>query len=210
MNVFVLCTGRCGSMTFARAWGHVENFTAAHESKRGTLGPRTYPEDHIEVDNSLSWVLGRLDALYGEEAFYVHLKRKREDTVQSFMGRAGIVPKAYGRLIGASIEERRRDVCEHYYDTVNQNIELFLKDKPWKMNFSLASAQTDFREFWDRIDANGNLSEALEEWKRNYNASDSEAEEHGSLSERISQFPIRAGRKITRVVRKLPGFLSRA
>ena len=32
-NVFVLCTGRCGSTTFTQACQHIQNYTASHESK---------------------------------------------------------------------------------------------------------------------------------------------------------------------------------
>ena len=57
MNIFVLCTGRCGSMTFTKACGHIDNFSSAHESRCGRLGNErlAYPENHIEVDNRLSW-----------------------------------------------------------------------------------------------------------------------------------------------------------
>lgn len=39
MNVFVLCTGRCGSVTFVEACKHVTNYTSAHESRAGIAGP---------------------------------------------------------------------------------------------------------------------------------------------------------------------------
>ena len=39
MNVFVLNTGRCGSTTFIEACRHITNYSAAHESKTGRLGP---------------------------------------------------------------------------------------------------------------------------------------------------------------------------
>ena len=38
MNVFVLCAGRCGSMTVARAFGHATNFTAGHETRAHLIG----------------------------------------------------------------------------------------------------------------------------------------------------------------------------
>ena len=38
MNVFILCTGRCGSLTFTRACGHMTNFTTAHESRVALIG----------------------------------------------------------------------------------------------------------------------------------------------------------------------------
>ena len=59
-RVFVLCTGRCGSTTFARAAAHATNFTAKHESRTYKLGAQrlAYPDNHIEVDNRLAWWRG--------------------------------------------------------------------------------------------------------------------------------------------------------
>jgi hypothetical protein len=175
MNVFVLSTGRCGSTTFARACSHIRNYSAAHESRIETLENRVeYPENHIEVDNRLSWFLGRLDARYGDEAFYVHLRRDREATAESFLRRydSGILA-AYRRWIVPMMGEEPDplDVCRHYYDTVNANIELFLKDKPKCMEFQLETAEEDFRAFWNRIEATGGVSMAVCEWQRQYNAS---------------------------------------
>ncbi len=87
MNVFVLCTGRCGSSTFIEACHHIANYTSAHESRSSLLGAErlAYPAQHIEADNRLSWLLGRLDAAYGDSAFYVHLQRNHPDTAASFV-----------------------------------------------------------------------------------------------------------------------------
>jgi len=89
MNVFVLNTGRCGSTTFARACRHISNFSSAHESRTYLFGEErlAYPSNHIEVDNRLSWLLGRLDRKYGDRAVYVHLKRNIHDTAASFVAR---------------------------------------------------------------------------------------------------------------------------
>ena len=86
MNVFVLCTGRSGSTTFYRACRHITNYSAGHELNTSEVGRARldYPEDHIEVDNRLSWLLGRLDQAYGDRAFYVHLTREEEATARSF------------------------------------------------------------------------------------------------------------------------------
>jgi hypothetical protein len=62
------------------------------------------------------------------------------------------------------------DVCRHYYDTVNANIELFLKYKFKYMEFQLETAEEDFRAFWNRIEATGEVSTAVCEWQRQYNA----------------------------------------
>ena len=83
MNVFVLCTGRCGSTTFSKAASHMTNITAGHETRCSLIGNLrlAYPPSHIEVDNRLSWFLGRLDCTYGKNACYVHLQRDLLDSV---------------------------------------------------------------------------------------------------------------------------------
>src|SRR5438132_14275765 len=108
MNVFVLCTGRCGSQTFIKACSHLSNYSSAHESRMPLLGPERlrYPINHIEADNRLSWLLGRLDKAYADEAFYVHLIRDEEAVAASFVRRydSGIM-QAYrdpGILMGLS------------------------------------------------------------------------------------------------------------
>jgi len=213
MNVFVLCTGRCGSTTFARACEYITNYSAAHESRVGKPYDRVeYPVDHIEVDNRLSWFLGRLDRRCGGDAFYVHLKRNREAVAESFARRydRGIIKAYRGRILGGGGDDDPTvsplDVCKHYWDTVNSNIDLFLKDKPRSMEFWLESAEDNFQEFWRRIGAEGDRSAALAEWNRKYNASDpAETPENDGPS----PLPVRMVKKAIRVARELPTFLKR-
>ncbi|MGB3239645.1 MAG: tetratricopeptide repeat protein [Geitlerinemataceae cyanobacterium] len=177
MNVFILCTGRCGSTTFVEACSSIQNYTSAHESRTGLLGDARfqYPENHIEADNRLAWFLGRLENAYGDRAFYVHLTRDREETAQSYSKRVhktGIM-NAYARGIiqGASPDTDLFDISLDYWDTVNSNIELFLLNKTHKMKFSLETAKEDFEKFWHWIGAQGDSSAALSQWDRQYNAS---------------------------------------
>jgi hypothetical protein len=58
VNVFILGTGRCGTLTISRAFEHATNFTSAHESASPSLYLMDYPKDHIETDNRLAWMLG--------------------------------------------------------------------------------------------------------------------------------------------------------
>ena len=98
MNVFVLNTGRCGSTTFTKACKHITNYTSEHESRAGMLGKKhfNYPGNHIETDNRLCWFLGRLDEAYGNDAYYVHLKRNTKDVASSFAKRySGGIMRAY-------------------------------------------------------------------------------------------------------------------
>ncbi|TNF34848.1 MAG: hypothetical protein EP315_06710, partial [Gammaproteobacteria bacterium] len=107
MNIFILNTGRCGSMSFIQACQHITNYSSAHESRCHLIGDErlNYPARHIEADNRLSWFLGRLDQVYGNSAFYVHLSRAKPATVASFARRGDFgIMQAYreGILLGGT------------------------------------------------------------------------------------------------------------
>ena len=179
MNVFVLSTGRCGSTTFARACSHMTNFGAAHESRSHLLGAEhfEYPHNHIEVDNRLSWFLGMLARYYGDDAYYVYLRRNREATARSFVERwdwdVSIV-RAYGEQI---LTRRRIGVEERYnialdlVDTVDANIQEFLVDKTKKVEIWMENPVASFLTFWDDIGAKGDRDAAVGEWAVMHNRS---------------------------------------
>ncbi len=181
MRVFVLCTGRNGSYAFMRACQHIENYTCGHESLSSKLGASrfAYSDNHIEVDNRLSWLLGRLDKRIGNDAFYVHMVRNREDTVASFNRRweskVSIIKSYCQGILMTPVEkirkERRAEICGDYYDTVNANIQFFLKDKSNKMTIRLTTVEDDFKSFWKKINAKGNLENALSEFNMQHNKS---------------------------------------
>lgn len=181
MRVFILSTGRCGSTTIFKACEHIENYTAAHESLAQKFGAErfNYPDQHIESDNRLSWQLGQLDSTFGDEAFYVHLKRNKDEVAASFMkrfeGSVSII-NAFCSAIkmnpkAKNTEEGRLNTCYDYIDTVNLNIEHFMVNKTSKMVINLENIDSDFPVFWNRIGAQGNLSEALKEFEIKHNAS---------------------------------------
>ena len=176
MNIFVLNTGRCGSTTFIKACSHITNYTSAHESRSTLIGEQrlAYPPNHIEADNRLSWLLGRLDKIYGDDALYIHLTRNEMDTAASFSKRSDFgIMRAYreGILMSASANNSALEIAEDYIHTVETNIELFLKDKTNVIPFHLENAQIDFTRFWKKISAEGDFSAALKEWETTYNAS---------------------------------------
>lgn len=177
MNVFILNTGRCGSVTFIKACSHIGNYSAGHESCISFTGAQrlAYPDNHIEADNRLAWFLGRLGETYGDQAFYVHLRRHRQDTADSFVRRAEFgIMKAYreGILMGGQPGQSSMDIALDYIKTVESNIELFLQDKPNTMSFTLENAVDDFHSFWGRIGAHGDYDKAISEWSVNHNASE--------------------------------------
>lgn len=173
-NVFVLCTGRCGSLTFARACAHATNYTAAHESRTAIVGPDRldYRPDHIEVDNRLSWFLGRMDDEFGDAAYYVHLQREHVACARSFSHRNGggiMAGYRHAIAIGAGYVEPLL-LAGDLIDTVNANIRLFLKDKTRVMPMHLYLMREQFPRFWEWIDAEGDLGAAMREWDIKHNA----------------------------------------
>jgi len=210
MNVFILNTGRCGSATFIQACKHITNYSSAHESRTAMLGKNRmdYPENHIEADNRLSWLLGRLDETYGDHAFYVHLKRDENDTARSFTKRYsfGII-KAYrgsGILMGLPEKNDPMSVSLDYCHTVNSNIELFLKDKTNKITITLEHIEQGFAEFWSLINAEGDLNVALSECRKKYNVTKNpESNNQKTLLIRIAD-------KLKRLVIKFPRYVKNA
>ena len=182
MNVFVLCTGRSGSTTFIKACKHITNYTSAHESLSEKTGKARFqfPKNHIEADNRLSWQLGELDKLYGKDAFYVHLKRDKDATAKSFMNRF-LRPKsmiyAYANGIKKSppeslSNEEKYQICIDYVNTVEHNIDFFLKDKPRHISMKIEYLKEEFSSFWKAINAEGDLNKALAEFDIKHNKSD--------------------------------------
>lgn len=177
MNVFVLCTGRCGSKSFARACRHIKNYTVGFESRARYPGDErlAYPPNHIEVDNRLSWFLGRLGKKYGDDAFYVHLWRNPEEVARSYIRRyrQGIM-KAYrgkGILLDVDPGTDPMTIALDYCNTVNSNIELFLTYKTRRMKFNIQYPEFYFPNFCTLIHADVNIPRALKTFNKRYNAS---------------------------------------
>ena len=181
MNIFILCTGRCGSMSISRACKDLENFSSGHETRISMLGVErlNFPSNHIEADNRLSWFLGRLDAKYGNDAFYVHMTRDPIETAKSYNRRwyhVGSIVRSYteGILTKPLQLVSSNDLLkysEDYCTTVNENIVHFLKDKDKKCVIRLEHLESDFLKFWDLIEAKGNKSKALEALNQKHNKS---------------------------------------
>lgn len=204
MNIFVLSTGRAGSTTFTKACSHITNYTSAHESRVGMVGTERleYPPNHIESDNRLSWLLGRLQERYGNDAFYVHLIRDRDATARSFDLRwdwRHSIIRAYVQGVLCS-DDCNHDACLDYWDTVNANIRVFTANRPNVATVRLEHAVEDFAIFWDQIGAEGNKDAALRQWGIQHNATQSASP---NAMKKLA-------RKVLRISRRLPSFLREA
>ena len=182
MNIFALSTGRCGSTTFTRSFSHATNYTSGHESHARWIGKDyfIYPDNHIESDNRLSWMLGSLDKYYGDNPIYVHLSRNTEEVVQSHSKRyspdtnTGIM-SAFGHGIlqqPASYNSKDLNlVANMYVEVVTHNIESFLSNKSKVIRFDTANPEESVHKIWEMGKIEGDIHKALQEWNYKYNAS---------------------------------------
>lgn len=173
----MLCTGRSGSMTFANACGHIRNYTSGHETRASKVEKRlTYPDRHIEVDHRLTWFLGSLDRIYGDEAVYVHLTREADETARSWstrQQRGGQMPGFLDVVLYRPRRERAAsmDAARLMVQTVTDNIRLFLRDKTHTVEIPIEDPHDSFDTFWGLINAEGNRSQAHATLDKHYNTS---------------------------------------
>jgi len=193
-------------MSITQACRHIVNYTCAHESLGSALGRArfSYPARHIEADNRLGWFLGKLDAMYGDDAFYVHLRRDLNMVARSFTKRYGRgIIKAYreGILMDIPKEYEPIAIARDYCETVESNIQLFLRDKTHKMEISLENIRSDFPLFWEQIKAEGDMEAALAEFDQHHNATQ-------TRKRRISiELVKKAVGKTKRIVNAFPDFI---
>jgi 1,2-diacylglycerol 3-alpha-glucosyltransferase len=214
-HVFVLCTGRCGSVTFAKACGHFSNYTSGHETRISKVGDDrlAFADGHIEVDNRLAWFLGRIQEKYGDQAFYVHLTRDEHEVAASYDRRwhhhCSMI-QAFDQGIArheAPHEEAGRELVR----TINENIRCFLRDKPYQMTIDIAEIQSRFPEFVKRVGAQGDLDSALAEFSQQHNATAPESRVKSKQSLPIVRLTMK-NRKLQKRVKQLqllaiPGLL---
>ena len=198
MNVFVLCSGRCGSKAFIEACSHITNWTSGHETKakevqqnhppsykykvNGNYKRLIYPDNHIEIDCRLTWFLGLLDETHGDNAFYVNLTRNPSRCALSWVERWSspvsilywwfrAVHQNFGHLTKHKDKKRpmRMQFALEYVDAANALIRMFLKDKIHTMSFPIEDAADLFPVFWKWIGAEGDLDAALAVFNRTAN-----------------------------------------
>ena len=182
-NIFVLSSGRCGSMTFIKACKHINNYSSEHESGRNLKSDQKYnliyPNYHIESDNRLTWFLGNLDKIYGNKSYYIKLTRDKNKIINSYLKRKslnqGIIP-AFAINIFQQKKWKITDngykwATESFVNTSYNNIDLFLKDKKNKIEIDIEKPISKFKQFWHEINADGDLNKAIDEFSKSYNSS---------------------------------------
>ena len=180
-HIFILCTGRSGSVSFIKACKHITNFTCGHETKSHLLGKERFefPDQHIEADNRLIWDLGRLEKCYGDKAMFIYLKRDSTKVAKSFTKRTyypNSMFKAYCDGIKKTPTEKLNrqqleQISVDFVDNMTTTIENFINKQKHTLVIDIDHIENDFKTFWDFIEAKGNLQYALNSFKNKHNAS---------------------------------------
>jgi hypothetical protein len=138
-----------------------------------------YPAHHIEADNRLIWFTGELAQRFSQDVLYINLIRDFDATVDSFHHRlqnssyrASIMNAfAHGILMkpGDWRADQERDLAAFYVETVQSNIEFFLKDR-LHHTVHLEDGGESFNEFLQMIRAEGDMEKVRATWLEVHNA----------------------------------------
>lgn len=156
-NVFVINTGRCGSVSFSEACKIVRNYSTTHESLWGKKLPERieYPSNHIEIDNRLSFYMGELHKKYGDDALYVHLYRDNLQTARSYFNRItdqNSIAFSWSKSINRSKVPSLQD-CLDMVVSQNQNIDFFCSNVKNSMSIDIELIEEEFPKFLNIIGA---------------------------------------------------------
>uniref|UniRef100_A0A6M3XK25 Uncharacterized protein n=1 Tax=viral metagenome TaxID=1070528 RepID=A0A6M3XK25_9ZZZZ len=170
MRVFVVGTGRCGTVTFSKAAGHATNYTVGHESNTGAwakIGDWDYPDNHIEVSSHLIIAIPILRKRY-PQAKWVHLIREREACVNS-LARLRPAMRAFAYVFYQQASPNERDAAGAVYDTSNALCRALLPPYP-TFTLQLEYSREHWLSCWHFMGCEGDFKASLAEWDVKYNA----------------------------------------
>jgi hypothetical protein len=170
MRVFVLGTGRCGTVTFSKAGQHFSNYTCSHESK-SQKNDLVYADGHIEVDPHLFWHLPNLIEKY-TDAMFVHLDRNKHACVKSLGKRNSTRLYAkFTEMVGDNMYNPI-EISSKYYDFCNKTISLVLKQTGVRsIRMTTPISEESWRIFCKEIGEEESFLKSFEELTKVYNRS---------------------------------------
>lgn len=170
MNVFVIGTGRCGTLTFSKASKFFEGFTAAHESKTKNNN-LVYMDNHIESDPHLFWHLPNLIRQY-PKAIYVHLVREKTACVKSLSKRPSLYNYAAISEMTSKAQTDLKKIASKYYDFINGFIEnFFVGRKEIYIKMSLPPTEKEWASLHKALGKPKGFKRSFAVWNKKYNAS---------------------------------------
>ena len=154
MRVFVIGTGRCGTVTLSKALALQFSYSVGHESRTTLFKDRLcYPDNHIEVDNRLSWFTGLLREIYDpQETVFVHMRRDAHAVAMSYALRyrpGGLLHAFMHGIIqttpGNATHEDRVHTSLLMVEAIQSQCELFLQSVPMAVTIDLEQPRDGIR-----------------------------------------------------------------
>lgn len=176
MNVFVVSPGRTGTLSFSNACSLIENFSSGHETRLGMLCPQKldYPENHIECDNRLAWLMGPLHERFTNDTVLVYLKRDLAKVAASYDKRwhvkHGIVRGYADSILMLPSRLWNREAALDFVTVVDRNIAFAARLFNDFIEINIDNPDDGFYEFWSKINAIGDYEAALSVLKTPANA----------------------------------------
>lgn len=164
MRIFVVGTGRCGTVTFSKAASHATNYTVGHESKAGRVADWEYPDNHIEVSSQLVIAIPILREIY-PDAKWVWMIRDRDECVKS-LARLDAMD-AFSFVFFQQKRPYRIEVASAVYDLLNGLCDECLPRN--RMVFLLRDAKESWKRTWTNMWCEGDFDASLKEWDTKYN-----------------------------------------
>ena len=165
MNIFVIGSGRCGTLTFSKSISHCTNYTVGHESHAGSVDRLNYPENHIEVSSHLTLYWPMLRKRYPQCRF---VWIQRVDDVRC--------ARSISKLQGGQIV---RDFCNVFHQQPNPVLIEGALDIYDMMNaqgeasgafrIEMENAKAQWQRCWDFMGCEGDFELSLNEWDTRYN-----------------------------------------
>jgi len=170
MRVFVVGTGRCGSVTLSKACKNIKNYSSSHESKtspnnQGVFGDLEYPENHIEIDPRMSYHIFSLREKYKDGIFF-HLLREESGCVRSLSKRKSL--RNYSTFHYGWFDNDYDAAAKMYYENTTKMLKSVI---PESHTIVLENIEHDWVKFCKIIKAECDQEKALIQLKQKYNRS---------------------------------------
>lgn len=166
VRVFVVGTGRCGTVTFYRACRHIIGFTCDHEGKAGSVPPWYFNDNHIEIGSHLYPQMSQLVKRY-PDARWVHLYRNKKDCVRSIVTQCRTEMEHYSQMWFHAFRASPEKIAAAYYDSVNATIPVVV---PECLPIPIEHATELWEVFLDYIGGPECSPDAVKELELQYNA----------------------------------------
>lgn len=174
-NIFIISPGRTATYAMSKAFSNVSDYTCAHESRVGFFNDQriNYPDNHIELDNRLSFYLPQLTRKYSKKnSLLVIVNRDRNSIAKSYnkRWRKINIMKAFSQGIHMNdLQSNNIDVCLAYVNYIYETIDYFKPQWDNVLEIEFSDLNFGIEQILKKINKINDLENVLEEMKNKSN-----------------------------------------